>query len=94
MVGCHDRQEEGGDAASHQVHGNANQNDVNLQFQVEDGNQITQETTDNDAGIADSIASEIGGSIFEFNTCMTGEVYADAYLDQMGNNLELLQYLG
>ena len=49
---------------------------------------------DSDAGIADSIAAEIGGSIFEFGTCMTGEVYADAYLDQMGNNLELLQYLG
>ena len=47
-----------------------------------------------DAGIADAIASEIGGSIVEFDTCMTGEVYADAYLDQMGNNLELLQYLG
>lgn len=51
-------------------------------------------SSESDTGIADSIASEIGGSIFEFDTCMTGEVYADAYLDQMVNNLELLQYLG
>lgn len=49
---------------------------------------------DSEADIADSIAAEVGGSIFEFNTCMTGEVYEDAYLDQMENNLELLQYLG
>ena len=51
-------------------------------------------SSDNDTGIADSIAAEINGSIFDFYTCMTGEVYADAYIDQMTNNLELLQYLG
>lgn len=47
-----------------------------------------------DTGIAESIASEINGSIFVLDTCMTGEIYEDSYLDHMGNNLELLQYLG
>jgi zinc transport system substrate-binding protein len=51
-------------------------------------------SADSDADIAGAIASETGSSIIELNTCMTGEVYADAYLDQMGSNLELLQGLG
>lgn len=65
-----------------------------IDWMNENGVTVIFVSADSDAGIADSIAAEIGGSIFEFGTCMTGEVYADAYLDQMGNNLELLQYLG
>ena len=51
-------------------------------------------SADTDAGIADAIAAETEGTVMELNTCMTGEVYADAYLDQMESNLQLLQNLG
>ena len=60
----------------------------------DNGVSVILVSSDSDDGIAEAVAAEINGSIVEFNTCMTGEVYADAYLDQMADNLVLLQYLG
>lgn len=47
-----------------------------------------------ESGVADSIAAETGASIYEINTVLTGEVYEDAYLDQMEHNFEVLGNLG
>lgn len=60
----------------------------------DNGVSVILVSSDSDDGIAEAVAAEINGSIVAFNTCMTGEVYADAYLDQMADNLVLLQYLG
>lgn len=51
-------------------------------------------SSESDAGIADTIAAETGASIFELNTCMTGEVSADAYYTQMEANLNILGQIG
>ena len=60
----------------------------------DNGVSVILVSSDSDDGIAEAVAAEINGSIVAFNTCMTGEVYADAYLDQMADNLVLLQNLG
>ena len=48
-------------------------------------------TADGENDIADTIAGETGAVIYELNSCMTGEVYADAYIDQMAENFETLR---
>ena len=50
--------------------------------------------TDGDTGIAGSIAAETNADIYALNTCMTGEVDADAYLAQMEENFSLLRDIG
>ena len=51
-------------------------------------------SADSDTAIADAIASESGATVYVMNTCMTGEVTADAYLEQMQDNLTLLEEIG
>lgn len=51
-------------------------------------------SADSDTAIADAIASESGATLYVMNTCMTGEVTADAYLEQMQANLTLLEEIG
>ena len=48
-------------------------------------------TADGENDIADTIAGETGAVIYELNSCMTGEVYADAYIDQMAENFDTLR---
>lgn len=49
---------------------------------------------DDRAGFAYSIASETGATIYELHTALTGEVYEDAYIDQMEHNFEVLGNMG
>jgi zinc transport system substrate-binding protein len=51
-------------------------------------------SADSDTAIADAIASESGATVYVMNTCMTGEVTSDAYLEQMQANLTLLEEIG
>ncbi len=70
--------------------------DVRETIEFMNDNEVTAifVSSDSDADIANTIADETGAVIYELNTCMTGEVTADAYIDQMAANLELLSSMG
>ena len=49
---------------------------------------------DTDMAIADAIASETGAQVYVLNTCITGEVNENAYINQMEENFEVLRDIG
>lgn len=65
-----------------------------IEFMTANGVTAIFVSADSEADIANTIAEESGAVIYELNTCMTGEVTADAYIDQMASNLELLGAMG